>query len=251
MQKESEIVIQVQCDYCGAIVEKTIAKYNRGHKNGCNKDACNKCKSKKIQDVMSTKYGVNNAMKVEDFKSHMQHTVRQKYGVDNVAHLDSIKQKRKNTNIERYGVENPMQNESIQEKHHIHQFYKNNSYVVSSKPQEELCSILHGILNYPIGKYFADILLSDNIVVEYDGSGHDMSVRMGRITYEDFIDKENKRIEYFINNGFKIIKLITRKDIVYSKDIMERIINECKELLIYNNVIYYNLDSQLILETTE
>lgn len=241
----------MQCDYCGAIVEKTIAKYNRGHKSGCDKDSCDKCKSKKIQDVMNTKYGVSNAMQVEDFKINMQNTVQQKYGVDNVAHLDSVKQKRKNTNIERYGVENPMQNESIQEKHHIHQFYQNNSYVVSSKPQEELCNILHGILNYPIGKYFADILLQDNIVVEYDGSGHDMSVRMGIITYENFIYKENKRIEYFINNGYKIIKLITHKDIVYSKDVMEHIINECKELLIYNNVVYYNLDSQIILETTE
>ena len=64
-----------------------------------------------------------------------------------------------------------------------------------------------------------------------------MSVRMGRVTYEEFLYKESKCIEYFINNGYKIIKLITHKDIVYSKDIMERIINECKELLIYNNVV--------------
>ena len=72
IQHKSEIIIHVICDYCGSVIEKTVAKYHRGHKNGCNKDACEKCKYLKIKEVNLLKYGVDSPMKVQSIRDKMQ-----------------------------------------------------------------------------------------------------------------------------------------------------------------------------------
>lgn len=252
IQHKSEIIIHVICDYCGSVIEKTVAKYHRGHKNGCNKDACEKCKYLKIKEVHLLKYGVDSPMKVQSIRDKMQKSIKEKYGVDNIAFLPSTLTKRKSTLMKRYGVENPMQSDIIKQRHHINQMYHDNVGCIASIPQTQYAKIFGGKINIPIGNYFADILLRDNIIVEFDGSGHDMRVRMGYISKEDFNQKEHVREKYFTERGYKIIRLKTKRDIVYAPDVAINILHTCILRLQYNNIVVYDLDNQVIMpETTE
>lgn len=253
VQKESEIIIHVQCDYCGKIIEKTIAKYNHGHKHGCMKDACNECKKYKIKDVNMILYGVDNPMKDKDIQEKFKQSILNKYGVCNVAYLQNTKDKRKQTNLLKYGVENAMQSVEVKQKHHINQMYHNNNCILSSYPQTKYCEMFNGILNYPIGSYWVDILLDNNIILEYDGSGHDLTVRTNKISMEKFLQNEQDRENYFLSKGYKIIRFISKKDIVYDIDTAHTILNYCIELLQRYNIVKYNLDNKQIImpETTE
>jgi hypothetical protein len=59
-----------------------------------------------------------------------------------------------------------------------------------SKGQLNLANILKEYeLNFKYETYYID-LVKDNIAIEYDGRGHDMGVRIGNISLEDFLKKE-------------------------------------------------------------
>lgn len=62
------------------------------------------------------KYGVDNPMKVEEFKNKLRDTSIEKYGVDNPSQSNEVHQKMVNTNLERYGTEYVGQNSKIKEK---------------------------------------------------------------------------------------------------------------------------------------
>lgn len=69
-RKSRKIMISVMCDYCGEIHNKTVYDYFEGHKI-IDKDACEKCKSKKQQDVYLFKYGTTSIKvrsEIEGFK---------------------------------------------------------------------------------------------------------------------------------------------------------------------------------------
>lgn len=63
-------------------------------------------KSKAEYTMMST-YGVKHSMQSEELKEKAKRTVKEKYGVDNISQLDSIKQKKIDTCMANYGVEYP------------------------------------------------------------------------------------------------------------------------------------------------
>lgn len=67
--KGSHIKVEVQCDYCGAILHKPYFKYiAQNEKSIVKKDCCNKCKGKKTSDYMMITYGVSHNSKLDSFK---------------------------------------------------------------------------------------------------------------------------------------------------------------------------------------
>lgn len=84
--------------------------------------------------------------------------------------------------------------------------------VIASKCQIYIADLIGGKLNHPLENYFLDILWGDNTVIEYDGSGHRLNVRYGKLTDKEFDMKEIEREEDIIKNGYKIIRIISNDD---------------------------------------
>ena len=105
----------------------------------------------------------------------------------------------------------------------------NSGLVKTSKPQKYLAKLLGGELNKQIGNVFADILI-DNIVIEYDGSGHwAASYYEEDITKEDIDKKDFKRDKWLQSQGYKVIRIVSEKDYLSSDESILRIIENAKE----------------------
>lgn len=100
--------------------------------------------------------------------------------------------------------------------------------IAASRPQRYISELLGGKLNVKLGKFYPDITL-DNIVIEYDGSGHDLSVKFGAITTDQFLKKEKIREEFLIKNGYKVIRIISEKDLLPSDTRLLEILEYSKE----------------------
>lgn len=112
-----------------------------------------------------------------------------------------------------------------------------------SKQQKYLNNLLNGEINKYILGYYADIFLEKhNIIIEYDGSGHWFPVKHYLMTKEEFdlleIDRENK----LINNGYKIIRIISRKDRLPKDETILIFVDKMIDILQNKNVNLIRLD---------
>lgn len=115
---------------------------------------------------------------------------------------------------------------------------------VASSQQKHIAKLLNGALNYRISNYFLDIYLKkENICIEYDGSGHNLSILFGSKTEEEFLEDEKVREDNIVSHGIKIIHLISKKDKLPDDTEILEIIDECKEKLLTKNIVKYNFDS--------
>ena len=138
---QSNIKIEVKCDYCGNIKTIKYQNYVFNTNFGERKYACcTKCaESKNIETNLKKygvkypqqnkeirnksmetnikKYGTPNVSQSEYFKQKYKETMNEKYGVDNGFQLEEIKEKSKQTMIEKYGVEYNMQREEMKDKY--------------------------------------------------------------------------------------------------------------------------------------
>lgn len=115
---------------------------------------------------------------------------------------------------------------------------------MTSSQQKHIAKLLNGDLNYRISNYFLDIYLKkENICIEYDGSGHNLSILFGSKTEEEFIEDEKVREDDIISHGIKIIRLISKKDKLPDDTEILKIIDECKNKLLTNNIVRYSFDS--------
>lgn len=226
----SNAKVEVVCDFCGKVFTQKYCKYVSAKDSGV---CCYNCRSKKAKTTNLLKYGVENISQLESVKEKRKNTFIERYGVENTSQLESVKEKTKKTCIEKYGVpyvsqnelfkqkaietnikiygcKNPMQNDDIKAK--IRKSLYNNQSCPSSKAQRYLCELYNGILNYPVKCYNLDILLDDNIYIEYNGSGHDLCVKMEHISQNDFINREIKRFTTLKDEGFKMILYINKTD---------------------------------------
>lgn len=211
----SKIKVECECDYCHEHFMKTYGDVIQGRKT-IEKDSCNKCKYKKIEEVNLKKYGVKTNLVLEENKEKTKKTVREKYGVDNVMQNPEILERQHQSLFEHYGVTTPIHNPEIKEKI-IKTTIKNSqgtirthngmlliNGVFCSQAQKDLCNFLKFEINCLIGPYCVDGL-KDNIVLEYNGGGHDIAVQQGKISKEDFDKKERYRWEELISKGYNVI----------------------------------------------
>ena len=234
--------IEYICDYCGQQYKTKFYNKKDTIKNHeklcCNNSAC---QARKREDRLLEKYGVDNPMKIKENVEKAQNTCQKKYGTNNPAKVEQFKEKARRTNIDRYGVDkygvrNPILTESAQQKLSV-------LGKEASKIQRYICSVYNGRLSVEIYPYIADIVMDDDIVCEVDGGGHFLKIELGQESESLFWEKEYGRENYIISKGYKILRIITRKNGLPDENTLLKI----RELgfnyfRLGHNVFRYNLD---------
>lgn len=322
LSKGSNTKIEVKCDYCGEVVEKSYNDYNKQIDNYIKKDCCGNCRGLKQIDICQYKYGVNGVAQVPEIKKKQVETIVNKYGVDNISKIQEVKEKKKkttlshygveyfsqseigkkkikesiknkygvehhlqlseiykkqvDTNLEKYGVENVFQSEEIKGKikefnlkHYGVEFNTQrpgvmvnvkekanktmylNGTAPCSKQQLYLCKLLNGELNYPVHTSSLDVaFLEDMIDLEYDGSGHNLNVKCGSLTEEEFNKREVNRNYALLNSGWKIIRIKSLKDFLPTDEkIIEMFEFAKKHFENGNSWIEFNIDEHTIISS--
>lgn len=173
----SHLKIEYICDYCGARFSRIVYSNERSKQNGNKKDACPKCSRSKMKESCILKYGVENAMQVPEIQQKCE-------------------QSKEKQNFEG-------------------STFKSSAYFVKGIPvslaQDNLFQLLNGFeLNYHYQKYYLD-LAKDNICIEYNGKGHDLEVRLSKISKEDFQKKEEEKIKQILKN-YRLLIIQDSKD---------------------------------------
>ena len=213
--------IKVACSYCGKTFDKAYRRYLETKDKLC----CKKCSKKKMMESSLERYG-------------------------NVCSLrnEKIGNKARNKNRENLGVDYPFQNKEILEKCHnssVRKHGKGYRSITISKQQRKIHEFYGGKLNHHIFPYCLDIFFEkEKIYFEYDGSGHKLNVLKGRLTEEEFKNKEDKRRDFLKNKGLKEFRIISNTDkLPYKKELI-RIKNKAFKMLENYQFYMYNLDTK-------
>src|SRR5690625_2212364 len=127
-------------------------------------------------------------MHIDSVKEKVKETMKENHGVEFAQQCPLIRNKTKATLYKNYGVTRTIDNPELRNKMNEYE-YVNSKKV--SKPQRKIAEYINGELNVYVADKFVDILLlEDKIVVEYNGSGHYISVLKNKITKEEFTKKE-------------------------------------------------------------
>lgn len=207
--------IKVQCNYCGKIFEKPYRRYLETKDDVC----CSECKTYKMIKSSLLKYGNKCSLRNPEVGRKM---------IEN--------------NNKKFGCDFPLQNKGIWNKAHD-SYVQNHSgeEVFTSKNQNKISELYGAKLNVPIGKYFADMMLNDNIIIEYDGTGHDLSVRLGTISRKEFTERENRRNEYLLSSGYKIARIVHNRESLPAKNTLLKLKDKILSDLSEKDFVIYDL----------
>lgn len=98
-----------------------------------------------------------------------------------------------------------------------------------SRQQKYLANLVNGKINAVISGYWADIVLeNEKIDLEYDGGGHNLNVIRKQCTQEEFDVEEKIREESIYKKGYKIIRIISKRDNLPSDEIILNLIEGFK-----------------------
>lgn len=218
LQPKSTRKVKCKCDYCGEIIDVVYANYKTSIKKVVPKTACKKCIPQKRAECNLINYGHENPSQFPGYLEAIQKTNLERYGKPYYMQTEEYKKRYVNTVQKKYGCDNVSQVKEIREKV-VNTFFKNNS-IKSSRQQRYICNLYNGILNYPIGIYSADILINNNIIVEYNGGGHSLDVKVGNITEEERKNKDLRRYYALKKQGYKMITIVSNKDYIPNDDIL-------------------------------
>lgn len=220
------------------IIQEKAKKTNL-EKYGCEYPSQNEEIKNKAKQTNMKLYGCENVLNSEYIKDKIRKTMLDKYGVENAMYSLEIKEKLEQANLKKYGYKNTLQVPEIRHKQRV-TMYKNKT-VPSSTQQNYLCDLYQGKLNYPCGHLSLDIAL-DNIDIEYNGSGHDLSVVLDDGDYNKFIKKEMNRSYYIKNQGYKQMIIISKKDRLPSDDILLYMLDISKKYFQETNHTWIKFD---------
>lgn len=216
----------VYCKKCGHIFRKDTCKSKYGVEYPAQCDVC----KEKAKTTSLARYGVENFSQTKDFKEKRNHTCEIRYGKD---YHKQFSKKIFNSFKERTGYDYPSQSPEVKRKIAI-SYYKYNSQHTSSQQiyiyelysQSNICVEL----NYPISYYSADIcFLKENLCVEYDGGGHKLSVTLGRMTQEEFKQKEIVRSNIIKREGYKQMRIVSSNDLLPSDKILLQMLEHARK----------------------
>lgn len=203
----------------------------------------------RYKNSIKDKYGVEWVVQASECRTKQEKTCLEKYGATNPLSSLEIREKVKNTNIEKYGVDNLLKNADIKKKQ-MYSLY-NNGTAPCSIQQKYLHLLFGGELNYIIGKrFFADICFpKEKLVIEYDGGGRNLAVVTGKITKEEFDQKEIIRNAIIKREGYKQMRIISSTDKLPLDSTLFQMLSYTKEYFSKypeHSWIEYNIDSSSI-----
>ena len=92
--------------------------------------------------------------------------------------------------------------------------------------KEELsnkANLVNGKINEAITGYWTDIYIEkENVIIEYDGSGHFLNDKMNGNAFptKDSLLREKEREDSIVNKGYKVIRFIATKDRIPSDEVI-------------------------------
>jgi very-short-patch-repair endonuclease len=196
-------------------------------------------------------YGTEYAFQAEEIKQKIKETLLDRYGVEYISQSLKIQKKIKQTNIDKYGVDHIFKVPHIAEeamRKSKKTMYLNGTAPVSN-PQKYIHNVLGGELNYPVGNCSLDIAFpQEKIYVEYDGSGHKLSIIFNTLTEEEYERREIKRYYFLKNRGWKNIRIISEKDFLPNEENLQKCFQYAKQQCIENvlNWVELNIDEEKI-----
>lgn len=178
-----------------------------------------------------------------------EETNMNRFGVKYPAQSEEMLNKQKKTMMERHGVSNPMESKYFVEKIAKTKMkngttsYSGEKFIVNgifaSRPQINISKKIDGKVNdYIFGKT-ADIVLHDEkVVIEYDGSGHTLSIKFGKKTEREFYSEELEYERRVLSNGWKFVRIKNEKDFSLDYDLIKKEIDN----MIHEDNYYLMID---------
>jgi len=153
------------------------------------------------------------------------------------------------TVLEKYGVKNVLSSPEIREK--IRQTLYKNGTAPCSNQQKYMHNLIGGELNYPIKTLFLDIAFPDEMIyLEYDGSGHRMSITLGTFTEDEFVKRERNRTYGLFRSHWREIRIISTKDLIPSDQKLLEILTYARTYLNQNHhYIKFDIDNSKIINS--
>ncbi|PEB50410.1 hypothetical protein CON65_20410 [Bacillus pseudomycoides] len=172
---------------------------------------------------------------------YWQHVLQAKHPELQKAACKKCKQKKSMlSHILNYGVASPMERKEVRQKI-ANKLYMNQS-VPSSTQQRYFCMLLKGEHNFPVDGWNLDIAFPElNIYLEYDGSGHEISLKDNKSKIK-FQKKENRRFNNLKQAGWKMVRILSKKDFLPENHVILRFFEEIKEILTHEKIYWVNLD---------
>lgn len=190
-------------------------------------------------------YGVDHPFKAKEIQDKRKETWIVKHGVDHISKSPIIKEQKKAKSQITYGTDNISQADEVKAKK-AKSLYSNGTGACS-KQQKHIHDLIGGKLNYPVGRCMVDIAFpEDGIYFEYDGSGHDLTVKRGNITKAEFKQKELKRNHFLHARGWKKICLVSRKDFLPTDSLLTSIVNKARTILQERSWVAFDIDKSEI-----
>lgn len=232
---------------------KEKAKITCIEKYGVDNVSKNKDIIEKIKTIQFEKYG-DYYVNTDECKNKIKSTNIERYGVECVFQNDEVKEKIKNTMVDRYGVDSLMKIPEIAKKRTIKALETKSKMGIlpSSRQQEYLHKIIGGDKNYVVDNCALDIALVDiNTYIEYDGSGHELRVKFGECSKEEFVKKEINRKYFLKSKGWREIRIISNKDLIpYDEEIKDMLEYSLKWLNCGHSWIKFDIDNNIV-ETSD
>lgn len=228
----------------------------------------------KVRNTMLEKYGVTNAYQIEsvrqttlenhgvmfpfqsqEIQEKSKQSMLETYGAEYAWQVPVLWDKVKKTMLERYGFEYTSQVPEFKDRaieSMLKTMYKNGTMQTSSQ-QIHLHNLLGGESNYPVDRCSLDIAFVDEkIDVEYNGGGHYAWPKINGMTDEEHNRKEMNRYSYLKQRGWKLLRIVCKKDKLYDDDKMINLVNECKDYLLNteHTWIEINIDENKIVSNS-
>lgn len=197
----------------------------------------------KAKTTNMAKYGVPHSSQIKETQDKKRHTVQERYGVDHVSQLDEVKEKMRQSCLARYGVEHYSQLPEHRQK--MSAFFLENNEPPSSVGQNHICQLVNGKLNYRCHGFFLDTLYEDWLDIEYNGTGHDLSVKFGLLTQEEFDKKERQRKAAIFGYGYKMLILYysqSKRDYLPEDEVLVLILGSAISRLRNENIHELTID---------
>lgn len=227
LPRYSEVKVLVCCEYneegCRQEYYKSYSDYCKNNiESVVNKDCCSnrKCQSKKTAECNMVNYGFEYHVQQPETIEKIEQTNIERYDSKYIFGSEYFLNATKEVVMNKYGVENISQLDEVKTKK-AETFYRNGS-VRTSRQQKYLHDLFGGELNYANNTPSLDIAFPEKqIYIEFNGSGHDLCVKMKQMSQKDFDNKERRRYYYLKKLGWKGIFISSPQDYLPSDEILK------------------------------